>query len=88
MTRSSAESKLVQPAALAPLSKPEPPDYDRGSCRVGGHCAGHVGPAFMNLSRLQMQYSDLVGRTATKLRLTPQSRHAASDSKRANKEPA
>ena len=35
----------------------------------------------MNLSRLQMQYADLVSRIATKLRLTPQSRHAASDSK-------
>jgi phage terminase small subunit len=44
------------------------------------------GRIFANLSRLQMQYADLVSRIATKLRLTPQSRHAVSDSKRANKE--
>ena len=124
MTRSSAESKLVQPAAMVPLMKPQPPeDMSREAaeewkkiCRslphdwfteemwpvLASHCQNIVtlkkitaelnkvndlqGRAFMNLSRLQMQYADLVSRIATKLRLTPQSRHAASDSKRANKE--
>ena len=119
MTRSSAESKLVQPAAMVPLMKPQPPeDMSREAaeewkkiCRnlphdwlteemwpvLASHCQNIVtlkkitaelnkvndiqGRAFMNLSRLQMQYADLVSRIATKLRLTPQSRHAASDSK-------
>ena len=49
-------------------------------------CNDIAGKAFGKLARLQAQYADLVARVATKLRLTPQSRHAAANSKRANKE--
>jgi phage terminase small subunit len=99
VTRSSAESKLVQPAALLPLDKPEPPDHLSIEaarewvqiCRplphdwfteemwplLASHCQNIATlkritkelnsqndiqrRAFMNLRRLQMQYSDLSG---------------------------